>query len=94
MQHIHDESTREGMASYAHEQATLCRQLSQNFAKLWSMPITEMGLYTLDDDGREDDDLILMLVEDEQAQPVVDIADLPDSDSDDLSLASDSDDDL
>lgn len=94
--HEQDPIIREGMTAYAHEQASLRRLLSQTFAKLWNKPITEMGLYAFDDDGREEDEeLIAMPLEDDNAaEPVLDIADIPDSDNDDLGLDTDSDDDL
>ena len=79
------------MGAYAQEQATLRRRLSQHFAKLWSMPITEMGLLTIDDDGREDDDVLIPNPAEEPAEPILNISELPDSDSDDLGLQSDTD---
>lgn len=101
--HEPDQTIREGMIVYAREQAGLRRLLSQTFAKLWSMPITEMGLYTLDDDGREEDEVVPPMIPGEEAEEeaeeeavdtVIDIADVPDSDSDDLGLESDSEDEL
>lgn len=89
-----DQDIREGMSAYAHEQAYLYRHLSQNFAKLWEMPITDMGLYTLDDDGAEEDIPVPIMPGEEDAKAVADIADIPDSESDDSGFGSDSEDDL
>ena len=48
---------REGLSCYAARQADISRGLADSFMKLWSIPITEVPLYTIDAGNEDIDDV-------------------------------------